>query len=756
MAELIRVLLLEDDADDAELIIEELRAADYEPQWQRVVSEQEFRIALDTPFDLILSDYKLPQYDGLSALVLARAKQPDTPFILVSGTIGEERAVEAIKQGAADYLLKDRLARLGAAVHQALAQQAIRTENYRMHQALLAREKRFRALVEHNADAMALLGANGKITYASPAATDPNHISPELLLGTSGFETMHPDDVASAREILSQVYANPRATVPFLLRFQGPDGRVHWVEGTVTNLLDEPAVNAIVANYRDVTARVNAEKALRSSEALTRAILEAIPVNLAVLDASGTIIAVNSAWEKFARENGDPQLRYTGAGINYLQVCHAAVMHGDVTAAEPLAGIQAVMHGNRDQYTIEYPCHSPTEKRWYMMHVKPFQYTNGAIIIHSNVSERVLAQQHLERRAQEFLGLYETANMFSRHLDLEALLQAIVVRATLLLNAPSGAIYLYDAARSELHLTVTQQVPVRVGVRLPVGQGVAGRVAQRRETMNVSNYGEWDLRASELAEPEFGAMLAVPMIYNAELQGVLCIAEPGDSRRQFSNSDARLLELFAVQAASAVHNATLFQELQNSHSDLFDAYETTLEGWSRALDLRDKETEGHTRRVAEMTITLARALGMNSQELVHVRRGALLHDIGKMGIPDSILLKPGPLTEQEWVVMRKHPTYARELLSPIEYLRPALDIPYAHHEKWDGTGYPRGLRAQEIPLAARAFAIVDVWDALSSDRPYRGAWEPGRVREHIRALAGTHFDPAIVPIFLALLDNMSG
>ncbi|MEN9936095.1 MAG: Cyclic di-GMP phosphodiesterase response regulator RpfG [Chloroflexota bacterium] len=180
------------------------------------------------------------------------------------------------------------------------------------------------------------------------------------------------------------------------------------------------------------------------------------------------------------------------------------------------------------------------------------------------------------------------------------------------------------------------------------------------------------------------------------------------------------------------------------------AYDLTLEGWARALDLRDKETEGHSRRVTELSVRLARALGMPEEEIVHMRRGALLHDIGKLGIPDRILLKPGGLTEEEWQIMRLHPTYAYEWLTPIEYLSPALDIPYYHHERWDGTGYPCGLAGEAIPLAARIFAVVDVWDAMTNDRPYRKALDPELAREHIRAQAGLHFDPRVVEAFLRL------
>ena len=195
---------------------------------------------------------------------------------------------------------------------------------------------------------------------------------------------------------------------------------------------------------------------------------------------------------------------------------------------------------------------------------------------------------------------------------------------------------------------------------------------------------------------------------------------------------------------------SLFENLQRSNLELALAYDVTLEGWSRALELRDRETQGHTVRVAELTVHLAREVGIPDGEIAHVRRGALLHDIGKMGIPDAILLKPGPLTEEEWVVMRRHPVYAFNLLSPVEFLRPALDIPYCHHERWDGTGYPRGLKGEEIPLAARVFSVIDSWDALSFERPYRSAWPPERVRAHLEAQAGTQFDPRIIRIFLGL------
>jgi putative two-component system response regulator len=193
-------------------------------------------------------------------------------------------------------------------------------------------------------------------------------------------------------------------------------------------------------------------------------------------------------------------------------------------------------------------------------------------------------------------------------------------------------------------------------------------------------------------------------------------------------------------------------KLREANTRLLAAYEATIEGWSHALDLRDRETEGHSRRVTQLTIKLAQALGLSDEEIMHIRRGALLHDMGKIGVPDSILHKPAALTDEEWIIMRKHPQFVYDMLSSVEYLRPALYIPYCHHEKWDGTGYPRGLKGEHIPLAARLFAVADVWDALTSDRPYRPAWPQEEALIFIREQSGSHFDPQVVDLFFRVIE----
>ena len=284
-----------------------------------------------------------------------------------------------------------------------------------------------------------------------------------------------------------------------------------------------------------------------------------------------------------------------------------------------------------------------------------------------------------------------------------------------------------------------------------LGEGNAGHAAQERRIVHIPNLkeaGDDCVRSYIPAIEKFISCYSVPLIAKGQVKGVLEIFQ----RNPFNPDQEWLdfLETLAGQAAIAIDNAGLFNELQRSNDELRLAYDATIEGWAYALDLRDKETEGHSRRVTEVTLRLARAMDVSDADLIHVRRGALLHDIGKMGVPDHILLKPGPLTEDEWKIMRLHPVYAFEMLSPINYLHSALDIPYCHHEKWDGTGYPRGLKGVQIPLAARIFAVIDVWDALCSDRPYRPAWPEAKVHEFIREQSGKHFDPQVVKRFLAM------
>jgi len=253
-------------------------------------------------------------------------------------------------------------------------------------------------------------------------------------------------------------------------------------------------------------------------------------------------------------------------------------------------------------------------------------------------------------------------------------------------------------------------------------------------------------------EVDVGSVIAAPIIWRGDLLGVFHVEHPVPDL--YGEEEKELIALFSDQAAVAIANARLIDGLQTAHEELENAYDATLRGWVRALDMRDQETEGHTQRVTDHTVLLARRMGIEAEEkLENIRRGALLHDIGKIGIPDAILRKPGPLSEEEWEIMRRHPILAREMLHDIEYLRPCLNIPYCHHEWFDGTGYPRGLSGTEIPLEARIFSIVDVWDALRSDRPYRPGWPERRVMEHLISRRASHFDPSVLDVFLDMMER---
>lgn len=377
--------------------------------------------------------------------------------------------------------------------------------------------------------------------------------------------------------------------------------------------------------------------------------------------------------------------------------------------------------------------------------------------IAANAIQRAKLREQTEQRLQHLVSLSAIDTTIISSTDLSLTLNVLIEQVITQLHVDAACVMLVNPHTQTLEFSVGRGFRTK-GIqhtRLQLGDGKAGLAALERRIEHISDPKEVKdsfLRSSSLAGENFVIYYGVPLIVKGQVKGVLELFNrtPLDPAPEWLN----FLEALANQAAIAIDNAMLFNDLQHSNIELFKAYDSTLSGWSAALDLRDKETEGHSQRVTELTLQLARTLGMGEEELVHVRRGALLHDIGKMGVSDKILLKTEPLTDVEWAIMRKHPSYAYELLSPIDYLRQALDIPYCHHEKWDGSGYPRGLKGEQIPLAARIFAVADVWDALTSDRPYRKAWSRTKARNYIRQQAGKHFDPKVVEIFLERMGTI--
>jgi HD-GYP domain-containing protein (c-di-GMP phosphodiesterase class II) len=375
------------------------------------------------------------------------------------------------------------------------------------------------------------------------------------------------------------------------------------------------------------------------------------------------------------------------------------------------------------------------------------------------VSEKTV--KHTEEIIQKQVGRLSALRSIDQaiisSLDLNVTLDVFLTQILSQLNIDAASILLLNQDTQILEYIVSKgfRSSALKYTRLRLGESNAGSAAIKRHIVTIPDLREKSSgfdNSKLFPDEDFVTYFAVPLIAKGNVKGVLEIFN-----RSTVNTDPdwmEFLEAIADQGAIALDNATLFADLQRSNIELSLAYDTTIEGWARALDMRDRETEGHSRRVTELTVRIAQEFQIRDDDLMQVRRGALLHDIGKMGIPDNILLKPGKLTEEEWVIMKQHPVYARDLLYPIEHLRPAIDIPLYHHEKWDGTGYPKGLKGEEIPLAARIFSVVDVWDALCSDRPYRPGWPKEKVREYIRSNVGTQFDAGVVEMFLRL--DLSG
>lgn len=456
-----------------------------------------------------------------------------------------------------------------------------------------------------------------------------------------------------------------------------------------------------------------------------------------------------------------------GFDWRYLYVNDAAAAQGHKTKEELLGQTMEQVYPGIEQtelFTVMRPCMQQRVAQrmenefafpdgstgWFDLNIEPAP--EGLFILSHDVTERKRAEAQIQNQLDRLAALREIDRAINGSLDLKVTLNVCLGQVVTQLGVDAADVLLLDPQNQVLEYAAGrgfrshdfQQVHQRAG------EGRAGQVVLERRivTSDLRDMRPASKRTGLLGGDAFHSYYGVPLIAKGQMLGVLEIFHR--SALQPAPEWLEFLEALAGQAAIAIDNGRLFDSLQGTNQELVTAYDATIAGWSRALDLRDRETEGHSRRVTMLTDQLAKSMGVPENQLLHIRRGALLHDIGKMGIPDHILLKSGPLTDDEWVLMRQHPTFAYQMLEPIRYLRPALEIPYCHHEKLDGSGYPRGLKGDNIPLAARIFAVVDVWDALRADRPYRRAWPEVKVREHIREQAGEHFDPAVVAAFLEM------
>lgn len=419
---------------------------------------------------------------------------------------------------------------------------------------------------------------------------------------------------------------------------------------------------------------------------------------------------------------------------------------------------EAALHsssGARNVNAFEFNLSISDRSYWFESRLVPV--SGGRLIFTArDITQCKETESRLKRQMQQLSALRSIDLAIASGLDLNLLLSMLLDQVSNLLQINAVAILLWNPRSNQLEFTADKGFRSKSlqYTRLKLGDGCAGRVALERRMLNIPDLRENHVgfdRSPLFRNEDFIAYYGVPLMAKGRLLGVMELFH-----RSLLHPDSdwlNFLGMLAGQAAIAIDNAMMFKEIQRSNLELSLAYDATIEGFSRALDLRDRETEEHTRRVTDITVKMAVRLGVDESEIVHLRRGAILHDVGKVAIPDHILFKPGPLADDEWIIMRRHPIIAVELLSPVSYLEPALTIPHWHHEKWDGSGYPDRLGAEEIPFHARMFALVDVYDALTSDRPYRAAWSKQDTIHYIKSQSGRHFDPKLVPEFLHMVSG---
>ncbi len=479
------------------------------------------------------------------------------------------------------------------------------------------------------------------------------------------------------------------------------------------------------------------------SEEQLQAVFRAFPDLLFVLGSDGTILDYKA---------GDPSLLYLSPE-EFLSRKIQDVLPSEIGLR--LSNAIEETHRAGTNVSVDYSLPLKDGERWFQarmvalpnrqtaMFVRDITpYKQAELKIRSQLA-RMAALRSIDLAIASSLDLNLTLSMFLTQVKVQLGIDAACV---LLLN-PENQILEY-AAGLGFQNPIFQQMNVRMG------EGYAGLAALRRQIVHRENLPVRTtdfLRHPSFTREAFVECYAVPLVAKGRILGVLEIFHRSPIEADADWLD--FLEMLGGQAAIAIDSAMLSNNVERSNAQLTLAYDATIEGWSRALGLRDKNSEGHTERVAEMAVRLARLVGLDELSIIHIRRGAILHDIGKMSIPDKILFKPGPLDELEWKIMRGHPSTAAQLLAPIPYLSPALSIPHYHHEKWDGSGYPLGLKGEQIPIQARLFAIIDVFDALTSDRPYRKAWSRQETLDYIRAQSGSHFDPKLVEIFFNMLEQ---
>lgn len=618
------------------------------------------------------------------------------------------------------------------------------TEQKRAEEDLHTSLERYNRTLKNMLEGCQIIDFDWRYIYVNDAAAHQGRHEPvELLMHT--MMEMYPG--IENTELFGTLHQCMQERVPKQIEneFIYADGTSNWFELSI-----QPVPEGLFILSMDISDRKRADLTLQQSEKRFRSLIENSSDAITLLDENGIAI-----YDSPAAPGMLGYFQGELVGWNVFDLIHS----DDLLQTKSLFQRLAAAPGSRVKSIFRLR-HKGGSWLWIeavATNLMTEPSVKAVVVNYRDITQRKQAEEKIQNQLDHLNALRDIDTVIASSFGMDISLRTVLLHVVQQLGVDAAAVQLLNPASNTLSYVsgrgfrteaFKQANPLRLGT------GYAGRAALDRRAIHVSDLGtqnESARLAKVLAGEDFVSYFGVPLVAKGKVNGVLEVfhratLEPSEDWLAFLNT-------LAGQAAIAIDNASLFENLQHSNNGLIMAYDATIEGWSRALDLRDKETEGHTQRVTEMTVRLAKAFEMSEEELVQVRRGALLHDIGKMGVPDHILLKPGKLTDEEWVAMRKHPQFAYDMLSPIRYLQQALDIPYCHHEKWDGTGYPRGLKGEQIPISARIFAVVDVYDALTSDRPYREGWHKKTVLEHIQSLSGTHFDPHVVEISLPFIEE---
>lgn len=603
-------------------------------------------------------------------------------------------------------------------------------------------EERFRSLYENAAIGIYRTTPEGQILMVNPAAL--------RMLGYKNFDEL------AQRNLEQEGYeaTYPRSEFREHMDKEGvitglekawirKDGSTIYVRESARAIRDEDGnVKYYDGTFEDITEQKLAEEELRASEERYRDLVDNSQELVCTHDLEGNILSVNPWAAK--------TLGYEQDELHKMNIVDFLLPENQSDFQTYLAEVQ---QKGRAKGLLTVQTRSGEKLIWE--YNNSLKTNGGKQAIVRGMAHDVTKQRQAEAKIKQQLAftaaLNEIDHLITSSFDLNKTLDLLIEHVSTQLKVDAVDILLVTPGESMLECAVGRGFSGNeiYDLRLSVEEEYAGRIILERKAIQLPDLAKAEPPpnlAEFIKDENFVAYMGLPLIAKGQIKGVLEVFQR--SQLNIDEEWYSYLTAFAEQAAIAIDNAQLFNNLQQTNTELTLAYDATIEGWSYALDLRDKETEGHTQRVTEITFKLCEKFGLSEDELKHARWGALLHDIGKMGVPDSILLKPGKLTDEEWVIMKMHPVFARKMLERVNYLKSAIDIPYYHHEKWDGSGYPEGLKGEQIPLTARIFAVADVWDALTSDRPYRPAWSKKDTLEYIKSVSGTHLDPKVVEVFL--------